>query len=1600
MKTSTLRSLLKGAKYALPAIVLAFAAALTAAGQDKPADPPQALVPGKAIEGRIKAGVVRNYQFDLKKGQFASVTVEQQPGYDLIVSIFGPDGKMLADMNAKFGYLWTQTVSAIAPVPGTYRVEVKTPWTDSPEGVYSIALTKPRKAKDPDVKRVAAEKEFSEGRRIYMRNEPPDAAASAVLFEKAAALWKEAGDKYWQAIGLINAGWSLGDAGLLTKDKALSEKGIKLHTEALAIFESIRNVTGQGKAVNAIGLIQHDLKQYEPAIESYKKAIVFRRAANDMRGVWIALQNIANAYDQLGRKDDAIAFLRQVIDVKLQLNEKLGTLGTLLAIAKLEFEAGREEKAAAICEEVVDHLKKRNVRDYSASSIYFDVAALYNNHLRNFNKAVEYYELSAIIGSENGDRIAEAMGFIAVGGTYNFGLKDYSKAKSYFEKALAAVSLETRAKTQKSLAQFGLGNVAENQKDYVTALVHYNAGLVIAIDSGDRNTRNLNRSGLAGVYQKLREFDKARAYYEQDIAEAEKVGDSFGVGSTLNNLGGLYVSLNQFDTARETYQKALKFHRIHGNKVNEGLALAGLGLLHINLNEFDEAISIYDQQLKLSLSIQNKPNIYLAYLGLGQANAKSSRYDEAEKHYLATVGIAREMNDRPGEANTLVELGNMYADISLFEKSQALQEEALGIFRAIGDKNGESSALNNIGRALYGRGEYREANPYFEKALALKKEIGEKVGLEVLLSNMGGVKSNLNEYEPAKGYYDQATEAAKDVRNQVMEGLIEGYKGRVYFNDRNQYERAIPLFEKSLEMSVKIKNKRGEAGALDNLGTASLELGRYDDARDYYERSLAISRQIKDRLSEAGVLGRLGNIYIQIGNYVQARNFYDEALLIQQSVKNRHGVGLSSMALGVVARETGDLENARELLLRSLGEFREIGVPRDEGHALYHLAKVESAMKRNEKAREHLQNALTIFRSIKDRRQEGRALNSFGQIFRNLGQFAEAKTRHQTALGIFREIKARQEEGDTLRDLMETSVSEGSSFMAVAYGKKAIEAYQEVRGNIKKLDAESQQSFVREKEAAYRMLADQLISQGRIPEAQIVLGLLKREEFSKPLTREGPDALMPYTNADSRLLGQIEKLIPLEKELVDLEQVEAAKRDDIKINDLKKQIAEINRALDTALKELAESAKRDGPGKIEEIQEGLKNRRSGGSSLKSVLTALGSRERSSKVVALYTVLGEQNRGGKAAKFGWMIMVTETGHRAYPIDISDLESLVSQFRTALTDTSHDPAPVAQAIYKAMFRQRLKPEGRTLEEDLDEYLRDSREKTLMWSLDGVLRYIPMAALHDGEGYLVEKYRNVVLTNKNFDALSAKKTEKWRVLGLGVSEERERFRALPGVKRELENIVRLPYTTSGIFDGSISLDGNFRKGAFFNDVGSRNYPVVHIASHYSFNAGRPGESYLLVGDGRVTFDEMVAESEQSPNPLFAGVDLLTLSACDTAVSGNGKENEGFAVTAQDLGAKSVLASLWPVSDDGTAELMVRFYGQIATEKGISKGEAFQRAQLAVSGAAARPFAPSTARKRGVEPVSTSAKIGLPQFVKDKNRPFAHPHYWASFVLIGNWL
>jgi len=255
-----------------------------------------------------------------------------------------------------------------------------------------------------------------------------------------------------------------------------------------------------------------------------------------------------------------------------------------------------------------------------------------------------------------------------------------------------------------------------------------------------------------------------------------------------------------------------------------------------------------------------------------------------------------------------------------------------------------------------------------------------------------------------------------------------------------------------------------------------------------------------------------------------------------------------------------------------------------------------------------------------------------------------------------------------------------------------------------------------------------------------------------------------------------------------------------------------------------------------------------------------------------------------------------------------------------------------------------------------LADSGVKTLVFILDGALRNLPMAALHDGEQYLIEKYSVAVSPGLQLLEPRALDRERLQALVGGLSEERQGFSALPGVELELSKI-------SAQVPSEMLFNQDFTTTTLEQEISAVPFPVVHLATHGQFSS-QVEDTFILTWEGQVNVNDLdrllqVREREDSQP-----IELLVLSACQTA-TGDQRAALGLAGVAVRSGARSTLATLWSVRDESTAQLMAEFY-QSLTQAENSKAESLRQAQLSIL----------------------------------KNPKYEHPYYWAPFVLVGNWL
>ena len=324
------------------------------------------------------------------------------------------------------------------------------------------------------------------------------------------------------------------------------------------------------------------------------------------------------------------------------------------------------------------------------------------------------------------------------------------------------------------------------------------------------------------------------------------------------------------------------------------------------------------------------------------------------------------------------------------------------------------------------------------------------------------------------------------------------------------------------------------------------------------------------------------------------------------------------------------------------------------------------------------------------------------------------------------------------------------------------------------------------------------------------------------------------------------------------------------------------------------------------------------------------------------------------------------HRIADANETALTETIRIYRTGIVNVNSQPEDYLSAAQQ-LYQWIIAP--------LQSELQAQQIDNLIFCLGKGLRSVPMAALHDGQQFLVEQYSLGVIPAFNLLDPHPSILRGTRVLAMGASQF-ETETPLPAVPIEINTI-------RDLWQGESWLNQSFTLEQLKTRRSAYPFGIIHLATHATFAPGSVQKSYIQFWDQALRIDQLGEMNLRSPI-----VQLLVLSACRTAL-GDPNAELGFAGLAVQSGAKAALASLWSVSDAGTLVMMVNFYQQL---KNVSiKAEALRQSQLAML--RGQLHLQSSPIQRAID--ETSLPADLQNTVKDD---LSHPYYWAAFTMIGN--
>jgi CHAT domain-containing protein/tetratricopeptide (TPR) repeat protein len=921
------------------------------------------------------------------------------------------------------------------------------------------------------------------------------------------------------------------------------------------------------------------------------------------------------------------------------------------------------------------------------------------------------------------------------------------------------------------------------------------------------------------------------------------------------------------------------------------------------------------------------------------------------------------------QANQLFQQALQAYHSGQYQNALQLGQEALMQYQALDDVIGEANARLIIGTVHRQVGNYALAVEQFQAGLALLLDLEAAVGDNselrrseaAILANLGATHRVMGNYDEALTAYDQVlaiyhrppeTEQDRFWQRQG-EGVVLDNIGVVYVS-MGQVSRALDYHQQARDIFLEL-NDLSEAGiAINNIANAYEQLGRYPEALENYQQALDIDRDNNDQRGIATVLDNMAVVYSRLGLYEQALQNRLEALDIFQQLGDRNDAAITLGNIGVIYDNLEQYDRALESYQQSLALHREMGDPDGIAVNLGNLGMTYLALGQYDQALDHLQDSLEVARQIRSLSREGTTLNSIGLVYLRQGRYPEAMDTFQQALGISRETGDRLQESYILGNLAYVVAEVEQPELAITLYKQSVNITEAIRSELQVLSTEEQQSFTDQVAGNYRRLADLLLQQDRVLEAQQVLDLLKVQELEDYLqdvrgneaTTEGLD----YWPAEQALVDLHRQAIQIWQEYFRLQAIHP---EDRTINQ-QQRLVELETGTATFQQFLVDSSVQAEVAQLRRNARGQSLNPAHLYGLQDDLQALPQ-----STVLLYPLVLEDRLE--------LVLVRPEGNplrRTVPVQRADLNRAIAQLRSEITDPRRGTTTTAEQLYDWLIRP------------LEAELEALSTETIIYAADGQLRYIPLAVLHDGEGWLVQRFAINYITAATLTEFTASDQRNLSILAGAFTEgsyqfsigNREfAFGGLPFAGLEVENIATtIPGTRT-----LINRDFNLRNLTTEAD----NYTIVHLATHAEFVPGLPEESFILLGNGdRVTLRDISSWELDT-------VDLVVLSACKTAVGGelgNGEEILGFGYQVQRTGAEAAIASLWYVNDESGQVLMTAFYAGLAA--GLSEAEAMRQAQIAMI-------------------TGDFSAVGVNPIVSTTSS-FNRPYYWAPFILIGNGL
>lgn len=823
------------------------------------------------------------------------------------------------------------------------------------------------------------------------------------------------------------------------------------------------------------------------------------------------------------------------------------------------------------------------------------------------------------------------------------------------------------------------------------------------------------------------------------------------------------------------------------------------------------------------------------------------------------------------------------------------------------------------GRALYEAGQFADALRAWQQAADHFQASGTPLQQAMALSNLSLTYQQLGQWQAAETAITAAITlldgADSSAANPAVLAQALDIQGRLQLV-QGQAERAIATWQQAAAAYQQVDGSEGVTRAQINQAQALRVLGHYRQAQATLTEATQHLQSQPDSLLKALGLRSLGAVLRSTGELEASANVLQQSLVIARSLQASEAIAETLLSLGNTARTQGDSTTALQL---------------------YQEAELASNDISSD-ASLHVSAQLHQLSLLVEARQGSAAQALWPQIVSQLADLPPGRTTVYARIELAQSLMTLLEFDGALSDanirvqpiaeLLATAVEQSRQLAdprAQSYSLGRLGSLYESTGQIAEAAALTEQALLLAQRSDAADLSYQWYWQR---------GRLLRSQWERQIEQSrSPDL---YNRAVADYEQAIAALQSLRYDLVAVHpDVQFSFRDQV----------------EPVYREFVDLLLRENPD-----QTALQKARETIESLQVAELDNFFREACIAPNQALDALVDQTDQGAAVLYSVILAdrvevilkmpQQPLQHYATAIDQAQVEGLLAELRVALTEPAQ--ALEAQALAQQVYGWLIAPVASNLAQ--------SQIETLVFVLDGPLQNIPMAALYDGQKYLVETYSTVLAPGLQLIDPQPLGDQSLTTLAVGLAEARHGFSPLTYVKSELAQI-------EAEVSGEILLDQQFTVEALQRKVRSRSFPIIHLATHGQFSSD-PNQTFVLAWDRPIQVNELDnflrTREANRPDPL----QLLILSACETA-AGDKRAVLGIAGVAYRAGARSTIASLWNINDESTAVLMNAFYQTLA-DSTLTRAAALRQAQLALL----------------------------------QNPKYQRPMYWAPYILLGSWL